>query len=411
MKKNYRGINLFLFSILLLCSFSCKTSKEKITTEEAIINTPAQSGTISSIDIPSPGFFWLLRPWKKGTLATMDGKARFAEISFKGKSGMTITQLINFPEEPIDRTFVTAPESGICITQMRGMFFIADIVNKKTKKIIPLATWRFDELNPIILDQKNGIICFRYNASSGYEKQPRYNIIYDIKNDKVLYESPEEGEENSLLCPFTTEWVFCVKYNKKVKQEYFLYNWKTKETINNELTKKLYNIDYKAVISPNENTNIKEGYLFNEIPIPGKIYNKNVKITWDENYENVKVIPLDYLIPEGKWLYSFFISADGKWAASFVGGYKGYYDEILNKRVFFHLDSRYPNGISMPIFTDEYYETPKRFESFVEHPVYGMCFAGEKRIEDKKGNEKLYLSLYKMDDVLTEINRQWEKSD
>jgi len=65
----------------------------------------------------------------------------------------------------------------------------------------------------------------------------------------------------------------------------------------------------------------------------------------------------------------------------------------------------------MPIFTDEFYKDPKRFESFVEHPEYGMCFAGEKRIKDNKGKEKLFLSLYKMDDVLAEINRQWKESD
>jgi len=200
---------------------------------------------------------------------------------------------------------------------------------------MPLATWRFDAVIPLVLDSKNGIICFIYSASRSYEEQSFYNIIYDVKNDKVLYESPEEGEGNGLLCPFTTELVLCVKFNKKDEQGYFLYNWKTKEIINNELTKKLYSLNYRGILLPNENTNINEGYLFTEIPIPGKIYNKNVKVTWDENYENVKVIPLDYLIPEGKWLYSFFISADGKWATNFIGGYKGYYGELIDKRVFF----------------------------------------------------------------------------
>jgi len=348
----------------------------------------------------------MLRPWKKGALATMDGKARFAEISFVDKNSMKITPMVDFPMERIDRRFVTASEAGICIIGSNHTFFIADMVNKKTKKIMPLATWRFREAQPIVLDAENGIVCFGYYASDGYEKQSSYNIIYDVKNDKLLYESPEDGEEYSLLYPFTTELILCEKINKNVKQGVFLFNWKTKEITNNELTKKIYSLGNTAILYPGVNINIKESYLFAEFPIPGVLHDKNFKVIWDKNIENVKVIPLDYLVPEGKWLYSFFISSDGKWASNFIGGYKGYYGELLDKRVFFHLDSRYPNGISMPVFTDEYYENPKTYESFVEHPEYGMCFAGEKQIKDKNGKEQLYLSLYKMSDVLAEINRQ-----
>ncbi|MDR2923532.1 MAG: hypothetical protein LBU85_09365 [Treponema sp.] len=73
--------------------------------------------------------------------------------------------------------------------------------------------------------------------------------------------------------------------------------------------------------------------------------------------------------------------------------------------MFFHMDSRYPNGISMPIFVDGYYERPWDWGSFVEHPEYGLCYAEEKYREEN-GKRKLYLRLYKMSDVLAEINRQ-----
>ena len=222
-----------------------KTAMDLLTqtnNEEAIINTPSESGTIGSIDIPSPGYFLLLRPWKKGTLATMTGKngrARFAEISFKSKSGMTITQLLNFPEQFIDKMLITAPEAGICISGISKAFFIADIINKKTKDYRPLHQWRFHETNPIILDPENGIICFKYYATGGYKEQHSYNIIYDVKNDEVLYESPKDGEENSFIYPFSTELILCGKYfldeiqdtwfTKWTREKYFLYNWKTKE--------------------------------------------------------------------------------------------------------------------------------------------------------------------------------------
>jgi len=411
-----------------LIRFLLNVSNEKIikdtpiqtNNEEAIINTPTKSGTIGSIDIPSPGFFLLLRPWKKGTLATMtgkDGKARFAEISFNGKSGMTITQLGNFPEEPIDRMLITAPEAGICITRMRGMFFIADIVNKKTKKYMPLATWHFDESYPEVLDEENGIVCFGYSASDGYKGQYSYNIIYDVKNDKTLYRSPEGGEENDFTYPFSTELILCEKYiwdetiNYWMREKYFLYNWKTKEIFQNELTKFLTGNEKATILSYGENIDLKGRYMFADFPIPGKkIGTKKAKITWDENYENVKVIPLDYLIHEGQHLSDFYISSDGKWATVDIGEFS--YDDSSYQTIFFHLDSRYPNGMSMPIFTEGYGKHHFGSGAFFEHPEYGLCFAVEKYKEDKKGNVKLYLRLYKMDDVLAEINRQLsEKAD
>jgi hypothetical protein len=107
---------------------------------------------------------------------------------------------------------------------------------------------------------------------------------------------------------------------------------------------------------------------------------------------------MDYLVPEAKRLDDFYFSPDGKWATNFE--YKDSY-----RRIFFHLDDRYPNGISMPIFTDGYYERWWHWGSFVEHPVYGLCYAEEEYLNNK-GKEKLYLRLYKMDDVLEEINRQ-----
>jgi len=402
--KLRRCILLLVAAVFL---FSCK----KINAEEVIVNTPTESGTIGSIDIPSPEFFWLLRPWNKGTLATMNGKARFAEISFNEENRIKITSLINFPEQRIDRTLITAPESGICITKSRYMFFIADTANKKTKEFMPIWGWRFEENIPVVLDAENGIILFGYFADESYRIQPRYNIIYDVKNDKTLYESPKEGEENEYIYPFSTELILCAKYYADEesfywywkKQEYFLYNWKTKEIIHNELTKFLTDNGIRYLLSNGVNIDLKERYMFVDFPIPGELLKtRKVKITWNENYEDVKVIPLDYLIHEGQYLSEFSISSDGKWATVLFGGY----DDYLWRTVFFHLDSRYPNGMSMPIFTEDYDEFHFRRGAFFEHPEYGWCYADEKHKEDKKGKEKLYLRLYKMSDVLEEINRK-----
>jgi hypothetical protein len=359
--------------------------------------------SIGSIDIPSSGFFWMLCPWKNRTLVTMDGRARFAELSFVGKSRIKITPLINFPREKIDRNLVTAPEADICVTK-GGPFYIADIGTKKTKTFFAGLSWRWHQGLPRILDMEKGIIVLRY-SSREYDNityKPYYNIIYDPKNDKILYKSPEiAGESIWFRCSLTPELVLIRNQINKDMRETVMYNWITQEITMNELTKKLTAFKENTFIEPDCNINIKKRYLFADLRIPGEIITKKIKITWDENYEDVKVIPMDYLVPEGKWFYDFYFSPDGKWATNFVGGYRGLYGELLDKRIFFHLDDRYPNGISMPIFADDYYENPWEWGSFVEHPVHGMCYA-----EEKYKNDKLYLRLYKMDDVLAEINRK-----
>jgi hypothetical protein len=55
----------------------------------------------------------------------------------------------------------------------------------------------------------------------------------------------------------------------------------------------------------------------------------------------------------------------------------------------------------MPIITEDYEDNQWDYSAFVEHPEYGMCFAQEWR----KGRT-LYLRLYRMENVLSEINRK-----
>jgi hypothetical protein len=345
----------------------------------------------------------MLRPWKQGKLATMDGRARFAEVSFVGKSCIRITPLINFPQQPIDKQLIVEPETNLFITQSGGLFHVADIDEKKTKSLAPYTSWAFWASTPLILDPKNGIVSFGYIATSSYKEQPFYNVIYDTKNDQMLYESPPKGESHNLFYSVTPEWAMCYKRNDGNKGEIVLYNWKTFETAENELTRKLSDHSIISIFEPGCNINPEGRYLFAKFDIPGEITGKTVKITWDEDYEDVTVIPLDYLIPEGKWFDDIFISADGQWGTTLIGGYRGLYGEFLYKRVFFHLDARYPNGISMPVYGMDYEEYRSYLGTYVEHPEYGWCYAEEKWLD---GGRKQYLRLYKMDDVLAEINRQ-----
>ena len=118
---------------------------------------------------------------------------------------------------------------------------------------------------------------------------------------------------------------------------------------------------------------------------------------------------MDYLIPENKRFDEVItISANAQWATTLVGGYSGLHNEDLYKRAFFHLDARYPNGISMPVLSANYDKFHSDRGTFVEHPVHGWCYADEIWAKEKEKN-KQYLRLYKMSDVLAEINKQLPK--
>jgi len=67
---------------------------------------------------------------------------------------------------------------------------------------MPLATWRFHEANPIVLDPGNRIICFRYYATGGYKEQHSYNIIYDVKMIKFFMKALKMEKKTALSFPF-----------------------------------------------------------------------------------------------------------------------------------------------------------------------------------------------------------------
>jgi len=390
-----------LLAILLF--FGCskiKVNTQEAITAQAIVNIPGESGTIGSIDIPAPDYFFMLRPWKKGTLVTMDEKARFAELSFVGDSRIKIKALVDFPMERIDPVLRTAPEAGIIVTQSGAQKHVADISTGKTKSFTPLNTWRYSEGMPNIFNPTIGLVRFSYYRERNVDDRlPWYNIIFDPKNDKTVYQSPEIGEDISFNFPFTDELVLTLKRNGDDTQEFIFYNWRTREITRNELTKKYTLMNLYEILRHDYNINIMRRFSFADIGVYGEV-KKKIKLTWNENYEDVTVISLDYLIPKGLMLNDFVLSADGKWATTFISGYEGLRGELLVKRAFFHLDNRYPNEISMPVIINEYDDDHPERGSFVEHPVYGWCFADRKDI-----NEKRYLRLYKMSDVLAEIER------
>jgi hypothetical protein len=200
-----------------------------------------------------------------------------------------------------------------------------------------------------------------------------------------------------------------ITYHDGWRYDNFFYDWKKGEITRNDLTEFL---------------NQNNSYVFDNCVHLGRRYlfikveedednDKLLKIDWDEEYSNIRVTDMSSLFQEiYKKSYSIsaldlIISSDGSWVTTTITDFSEYNSDDINNRfittrVFFHVDNKYPNGISIPIFSDgdERSENTNHDEgAFVRHPAYGMCYAQEWHSE-----EKIYLRLYKMDDVLTAIN-------
>jgi hypothetical protein len=356
------------------------------------------------IDIWAPKFFKLLRPWKEGRLATIDGWGRFAEISFIGAKGMRIKKLCNFPRMQIDPwTFTTWPEAGLMVSGSNDIIHhIAAIDDGKTKTQMPIFTRAHYVYEPVLLDPHEGLVGYSY----AFKMDDKYNYLYDLlyvynyKEDRMVHKIEDKGFGIYMRLRINDQYTYCrqrwVNEEGKRRGRGIFYNWRTEEIIENDFTRAFSQIS--ANIQPPYNIHLGKRYLLGKSSAAGK--RQIAKLTWDENYSDIKITPISYLVPAGRWLEDFTLSTDGEWGHALVGGYRGLRENFLYKRAFFHMDERYPNGISMPVIVDDYESDFRDYSAFVEHPVHGMCFAQEWYKEGK-----LYLRLYKMSEVLAEINK------
>ena len=387
--------------------------------EEYIDNTGLinNKNEVRPIEIKMP-FFWMLRPWKEGKLVTLDGWGRYAEISFIGEKKAKLEHLVDFPKTQQDGWgFVTFPEACLIASSSGKMQHLAAIDDGKTKSHIPLLSWVYDEPDLILLDPDEGLAAYQYSYSDNSMLNKKL-FIFNYKTDTMVYETPDSSasspqdiinmqfriDENYIWSNISTH-----KKEGGWKYDTVFYDWKKSEIKRNKLTEFLsQNNSYIY----NNYIHLNRRYLFADVEKKEEENTyKLLRIDWDEDYSNLQVTDLDYLFRDfykKKYAVSdIIISSDGSWITAEVTDYSEYnpYDannHFIKTRVFFHIDNKYLNGISMPVFSDgrETMENTNNDEgAFVRHPVYGMCYA-----QEWHKNKEIYLRLYKMDDVLAVIN-------
>ena len=404
MQENHLFFALTLTAVLLFCGCSLiKNGRQGAQT-----SAESMPG-LQPIDIPAPKFFWKLQPWKEGKLATIDGRGRFAEISFEKNNKVKIKHLVNFPRRQLDGLFRVWPDADLLWARSGQMQCVANVRNKKTKAFIPFLSWTYGSSYPVLLDGEEGLILFSYGFQ--HEQSVFRHIYYNYLRDEIISDTGQDqpldflwaiDRERVLVNDFSQRYPY---RDDKGFIDFYIYNRKTGEKTRNEFT------DTVKKFLPRDNNLSEHGamswgrrYLISNLEI--KVYDGQVKLSWNEDFSKADIYPINEILQRqlGNPRYfpsTFILSSGGEWAAARVGGYRGLYNEGLYKRAFYHMDKRYPGGMSIPILADGYEGRDAPDSAFVNHPEYGWCF-----VKEHSRDKQQYLQIFKMSDVLAEINRQ-----
>ena len=184
--------------------------------------------------------------------------------------------------------------------------------------------------------------------------------------------------------------------------KFFMFDYKTKERTDNELTKKMSELFF-GTFHDDIKLNLNKRMIISNTD--GSPYNIYFVLKWDENYGNVKMIPFNFLVPKGKFIAEIIsVSKDFDWVLLEICGYRGIKNELLSKYAFMKMDENNPVLFSPLVILGDYYDDGNlwRYTSFFEHKQYGTCLFFTK--EDRKQGKDVS-SFYKMSDVQAEIDR------
>ena len=353
----------------------------------------------------APAMVWECEPWLDGTLVTIDGWGRFSTIEFgfdkTGKDAIKLKPLCEFPKSVVTDNFWVFPESKtICVWDMLMMYVYNQDLNEHDS-LVPFLSRRGYFYKAFQLNPDELLLGFDGNANImrhiGY-------ITYNMREKKTDANTPLHSEQLYFqLGKYSNKFIAAEKLRRNTSDvKFFMFDYETKERTDTELTKKMsellsrrfyedikFNLDKRMIISHASGS-------------PHSVY---FVLKWDENYENVKMFPFNFLVPEGKFIAEIqAVSKNFDWVLLMISGYEGLKGEPLSKYAFMKIDENNPALFSPLVILDEYRDPGNKwwYTSFFEHKQYGTCLFFTK--EDKKQGKDVS-AFYKMSDVQKEIDK------
>lgn len=364
--------------------------------------------TLTPIQV-APAMVWECEPWYDNSLVTIDGWGRFSTVEFdidkKGNDVIKLTPLCDFPKKVITDNFWVFPESKtICVWDMLMMYVYNQPLNEHDS-LVPFFSrrgyfYRAFQLNP---DE----ILLGFNGDADSLRHMVY-ITYNMRTKKTNFEEigDEEPDSEQLyfqLGKYSNKFIAAEKLHDNTNNvKFFMFDYETKERTDNELTKKMSELFFRRFYEDIK-FNLDKRMIISHAD--GSPYSVWFVMKWDENYENVKMIPFNFLVPEGKFIAEIkAVSKDFDWVLLEICGYEGLKNELLSKYAFMKIDEKNPALYSPLIILDDYCDDGNlwRYTSFFEHPKYGTCLFYTQE-NGRKG--KSVSAFYKMSDVQKEIDR------
>lgn len=350
---------------------------------------------------------WECEPWVDGTLVTIDGWGRFSTIEFdfdkSGKDAIKLKPLCEFPKSVVTDNFWVFPESKtICVWDMLMMYVYNQNLNEHDS-LVPFLSRRGYFYRAFQLKPDELLLGFDGNANImrhiGY-------ITYNMREKKTDFgaNTPLYSEQLYFqLGKYSNKFIAAEKLRRNTSDvKFFMFDYETKERTDNELTKKMSELFFE-IYYENIKFNLDKRMIISHVS--GSPHSVYFVLKWDENYENVKMIPFNFLLPEGKFIGEVQeVSKNFDWVLLRISGYEGLKGEPLSKYAFMKIDENKPALFSPLVILDEYRDPRNkwRYTSFFEHPKYGTCLLFTKE-DGSKGKD--VSAFYKMSDVQKEVDR------
>ena len=321
----------------------------------------------------------------------------------RGKDAIKLKPLCEFPKSVVTNHFWVFPESRtICVWDMLMMYVYNQSLNEHDS-LVPFLSRRGHFYKAFQLNPDELLLGFDGNADIlrhiGY-------ITYNMRTKKTDFDANTPLYSEQLffqLGKYSTKFIAAEKLSRNTSDvKFFMFDYETKERTDNELTKKMSELLSRR-FHKRINFNFDKRMIISHTA--GSPYSVYFVLKWDENYENVKMIPFNFLLPEGKFIGEVQeVSKNFDWVLLRISGYEGLKGEPLSKYAFMKIDEENPALFSPLVILDEYRDPRNkwRYTSFFEHKQYGTCLFFTK--EDRKQGKDVS-AFYKMSDIQAEIDR------
>ena len=308
---------------------------------------------------------------KEDTLAGLNYRGEFVEIKFDEKKIQIKTVLSKFPHE--DCVEIKSDNESNIVWSLRGRgLYVLDLVTKQKGHCVVSSDGDDKVVNSQLIDPEKKIIMVEFSrlgpgiagGIAGF-----IYILYDLVNDKIIYESPlYSGDFYRLKDDF-------LFFGKLKSEKGKLLFWNIRNQIlevrsDNNLIKKLNKLLIEVWSKSKPISLISRTMLGT-----GKVNGETVyySIRWDEKFEDVKVEPIILQRPDGNDMdVAFEFSGDGKWVKTFRYPYSNG-REMIPELMFYHVSDIYPQGLSMPILAGMSFESTQG--AFLNHSKWGTCYA------------------------------------